>query len=98
MQTPSLRKWSVLGLVLMTASAVTAAVVPSKDKTTYDLNGNCKLIDTDNTPATCTAPRTGANPSCDRTGAGQGATNSLATASPTVNTTATNGGEEGTGC
>jgi len=65
MQNLSIKKWSVLGIVLVTASAVTAAVMPSKKSPSSRalLNGTCHL---DNGVITCSARLNSADAfSCD---------------------------------
>ena len=75
MQKVSAKKISILGLVLMAASAVTAAIIPSKDKdnTTFRLNGS--LVDSSGAAGgtlTCKLSADG-NGACDYTATGGGA-------------------------
>lgn len=56
MQKDQIKKLSVLGLVLMAASAVTAAIIPSSKKETKNvaLNGSLTFAGTVNNAGTCT--------------------------------------------
>jgi hypothetical protein len=113
MQTISMRKASLLGLVLLAASAVTAAIIPSKKaQKVADNNGNCLFPDdggVHGNAITCTDLGREEDFSCDITAAGDAATDSeidgdgqdgvTGQGQSTANTTATdNTGAETQGC
>jgi len=53
----TLQKFSLLGIVLMGASAVTAAILPSKgsdDKSNFDQRGSITVAGTNNALGSCT--------------------------------------------
>jgi hypothetical protein len=60
MKQASLKKWSILGLVLMGASAVTAAILPSSKNSSFE-NCNGVITDTDDNTVTCKAAESGFN-------------------------------------
>lgn len=82
----SLKRLSILGLVLMAASAVTAAILPSKDTSKVrDQRGNVGLSETGGANSHTCIPATSGN--CNVTAA-SGTTGGI---SPTVSNTTTVG-------
>lgn len=70
MEKISMKKLSVLGLILMTASAVTAAILPSKNSRFADsgtLRTGLAVTDDGAAVKTCITNADGGNPSCTKT-------------------------------
>ena len=57
MKNLSIKKWSVLGLVLLGASAVTAAILPANKNTNDEPNCNGVATDTADATFTCRAAK-----------------------------------------
>ena len=77
----SVQKWSVLGLVLLAASAVTAAVVPSnKKQAVKSFDGKLTLSTLDPNQNTCRTALQAEQASCTNTASAIGSPNSGTTA------------------